>query len=345
MNEYPKILKEKEKKQDFNNNFMFGNDNINNKNSYTKIKENKFAQNEIYFNNYNKNYLYEQSTASFNNKNNNLDNYFKRHSENLSKYINNKNYFDNNDYNKEIIYNFGYKKEERLEPLKLSLIKDTLNLQKKKDHNKIREKELLKNQDKIKNNHSELNNINVINGKKSLHQKINNSVNNKKDEYLSKMVEQELYVTNSQMNILDKEVNKIYNNHKNRMNKENKFLKINEHLRFHRFLSNQDIRIIKNNRNDYNKKKNKFRVNSKNEIKFLNPLLMPHKIGENNNNNNNTNNYYNNKKQNCILSPLAQKGFHFFQNINNKYNFNNNIEEKKLKKNYSQIFEGKKYVI
>ena len=67
MNEYPKILKEKEKKQDFNNNFMFGNDNINNKNSYTKIKENKFAQNEIYFNNYNKNYLYEQSTASFNN--------------------------------------------------------------------------------------------------------------------------------------------------------------------------------------------------------------------------------------------------------------------------------------
>ena len=48
MNEYPKILKEKEKKQDFNNNFMFGNHNINNKNSYTKIKENKFAQNEIF---------------------------------------------------------------------------------------------------------------------------------------------------------------------------------------------------------------------------------------------------------------------------------------------------------
>jgi len=343
MNEYPKILKENEKKQDFNNNFRFGNNGINNKNSYIKMKENKFAQNDIYFNNYNENFLYEQATESFNNKNNNLDNYFKRHSENLSKYVNNKNYFDNKDSNKEIIYNFGYKKGERLEPLKLSLIKDTLNLQKHRDQNKNREKEVLKNQDKIKNNHSELNNINVINGKKSLHQKINNSVNHKKDEYLSKMVEQELYVTNSQMNMLDKEVNKIYNNYKNKMKDKNKFLKINEYLRYHRFLSNQDIRIIKNNRNDYEKNKNKFHVNSKNDIKLPNKLLMPYKIGENVNNN--SNNYYNNKKQNYILSPLAQKGIHFFQNINNKYKFNNNIEGKKLKKNYSQIFEGKKYMI
>ena len=344
MNEYQKILEEKEKKQDFNNNLKFENDNLNNKNSYIKIKENKFAKNEIYFNNYNKNYLYEQAIPSFNNKNNNLDIYFKRHSENLSKYINNNNYFDNKNSNKEIIYNFGYKKEERLEPLKLSLIKDTLNLQKQRNQNKIREKEVLKNQDKISNNLTELNNINVINGKNSLHQKINNSINHKKDEYLSKMVEQELYVTNSQMNILDKEVNKIYNNYKKRMNEKNKFLKINDQLRFHRFLSNQDIRIIKNNRNGYKKNKNKYHVNNEKEFKLPNSLLMPYKSGENVNNNN-ANNYYNNKKQNYILSPLAQKGFHFFQNINNKYNFKNNIEEKKLKKNYSQIFEGKKYAI
>ena len=157
------------------------------------------------------------------------------------------------------------------------------------------------------------------------------------------MVEQELYVTNNQLNILDKEVNKIYNNYKNKMKDKNKFLKINEYLRYHRFLSNQDIRIIKNNRNDYKKNKNKFHANSKNDIKLPNKLLMPYKIGENVNNN--SNNYYNNKKQNYILSPLAQKGIHFFQNINNKYKFNNNIEEKKLKKNYSQTFEGKKYMI
>ena len=138
MNEYPKILKENEKKQDFKNNFKFDNDDINYKNPYIKIKENKFSQNDIYFNNYNKNYLYDQAAASFINKNNNLDNYFKRHSENLSKHTNNKHYFDNKDSNKEIIYNFGYKKEERLEPLKLSLIKDTLNLQKNRDQNKIR---------------------------------------------------------------------------------------------------------------------------------------------------------------------------------------------------------------
>jgi len=335
MNEYPNILKDKEKKQEYNNNFKLDNVYEKNKNS-----SNEFAKNEIYFNNYNKNDLYDQTPKSFISKNYN----FKRHSESLSNRVDNKNFFDNINPNKEIIYNFGYKKEERLEPLKLSLIRDTLTLQKQRSQNKIREKELIQNQNNLYNYNSELKNINTNNEKISLYQKTNNSINCKKDEYLSKMVEQELYVTNRQMNILDKEVNKIYNNYKNRMNKRNKLMKFNELLRYHKFLSNQDIRINKNNRNDYKKNKNKFHLNTKREVKSPFSLIMPYKSDENVNNNN-IDNYYKNKKENYILSPLAQKGFHFFQNINNKYNFNNNNEEKKLKKNYSQIFEGKKYVL
>ena len=343
MSEYSKILNDKGKEQEFNLNSNFDNDHSNSKNS-SIIKKNKYAENKIYFNNYNKNDLYEQTPSSFKSKYNNLGNNYQRHSENLSNNMDIKTSFDIINSHKEIIYNFGYKKEERLEPLKLSLIRDTLTPQKQKNQNKIREKELSQKKDEIYENIPEKK-TNSINGSNSLNPKINNSINFKKDEYLSKMVEQELNLTNRQMNMLDKEVNIIYNNYKGRINEKNKLLKINEHLKFHKFLSNQNIRIIKNNIHYFKKNKNKFHVNSKKEIKVPISLLMPYKIDENSNNNY-INNYYKNKKQNYFLSPLAQKGFHFFQNINNKYiNFNSNNEEKKLTKNYSQIFEGKKYLL
>ena len=277
------------------------------KNSLIKV----FHEKDNYSSNFNQNNKDDElkPTISFINKNiNNLNHnsniYLKRYY-NLEENRRLKNIFDNINPNKEIIYNFGYEKKDRLEPLKLSLIEDSINI--KEDEIKLKRKEKkedLKKQKEKKNLNFDIKKINNDNKKNKI-SKINLKDKNN-DEYLYKAVEQELNLTNSQMNNLAKEANIIYNKF---LKKKNQSLNIN-YSRNNNFLSRQGINIIQKSEN--NKFRNGLNYHKQN-ISISKPLLIKNKN---------------------FFSPQVKKDFNFFQ----KHNNYDCIKKRKIFKNYSDIF-------
>ena len=303
-------------------------------------------ENDIIKNNYNKNNMLDEmpfvslinSNHNIYNYSNNFSNYYlRRHSLDNSRTL--RKFLNNINPNKEIIYNFGYKKKDRLEPLKLNLIKDTIEEQEKEYERKKKEKETLRKQLEDLNS-KKSQKKNNLNSEKNIHtKKYNNLDTNNNYEYLSKLVEQELNLTNKQMNILDKEVNNIYDNYKKSVREKNKMLKANKHSGNNKFLSNRGKYIINKDINKSIDKNN----NNKNKNKGINvpiPLLMSCMIENNKRDNMNLNGYYY-ENQRYFYSPKEKYGFNYLHN----YSDNQIIKGKKLIKNYSQMYQNKKFFI
>ena len=303
-------------------------------------------ENDIIKNNYNKNNMLDEmpfvslinSNHNIYNYSNNFSNYYlRRHSLDNSRTL--RKFLNNINPNKEIIYNFGYKKKDRLEPLKLNLIKDTIEEQEKEYERKKKEKETLRKQLEDLNS-KKSQKKNNLNSEKNIHtKKYNNLDTNNNYEYLSKLVEQELNLTNKQMNILDKEVNNIYDNYKKSVREKNKMLKANKHSGNNKFLSNRGKYIINKDINKSIDKNN----NNKNKNKGINvpiPLLMSCMIENNKRDNMNLNGYYY-ENQRYFYSPKENYGFNYLHN----YSDNQIIKGKKLIKNYSQMYQNKKFFI
>ena len=303
-------------------------------------------ENDIIKNNYNKNNMLDEmpfvslinSNHNIYNYSNNFSNYYlRRHSLDNSRTL--RKFLNNINPNKEIIYNFGYKKKDRLEPLKLNLIKDTIEEQEKEYERKKKEKETLRKQLEDLNS-KKSQKKNNLNSEKNIHtKKYNNLDTNNNYEYLSKLVEQELNLTNKQMNILDKEVNNIYDNYKKSVREKNKMLKANKHSGNNKFLSNRGKYIINKDINKSIDKNN----NNKNKNKGINvpiPLLMSCMIENNKRDNMDLNGYYY-ENQRYFYSPKEKYGFNYLHN----YSDNQIIKGKKLIKNYSQMYQNKKFFI
>ena len=302
-------------------------------------------ENDIIKNNYNKNNMLDEmpfvslinSNHNIYNYSNNFSNYYlRRHSLDNSRTL--RKFLNNINPNKEIIYNFGYKKKDRLEPLKLNLIKDTIEEQEKEYERKKKEKETLRKQLEDLNS-KKSQKKNNLNSEKNIHtKKYNNLDTNNNYEYLSKLVEQELNLTNKQMNILDREVNNIYDNYKKSVREKNKMLKANKHSGNNKFLSNRGKYIINK---DINKSIDKNNNNNKNKgINVPIPLLMSCMIENNKRDNMNLNGYYY-ENQRYFYSPKENYGFNYLHN----YSDNQIIKGKKLIKNYSQMYQNKKFFI
>ena len=300
---------------------------------------------DIINNNYNKNNMLDEmpfvslinSNHNIYNYSNNFSNYYlRRHSLDNSRTL--RKFLNNINPNKEIIYNFGYKKKDRLEPLKLNLIKDTIEEQEKEYERKKKEKETLRNQLEDLNS-KKSQKKNNLNSEKNIHtKKYNNLDTNNNYEYLSKLVEQELNLTNKQMNILDREVNNIYDNYKKSIREKNKMLKANKHSGNNKFLSNRGKYIINK---DINKSIDKNNNNNKNKgINVPIPLLMSCMIENNKRDNMDLNGYYY-ENQRYFYSPKEKYGFNYLHN----YSDNQIIKGKKLIKNYSQMYQNKKFFI
>ena len=318
----------------FNNNFM--NDLLEWQKSN---EENEINDNNLEINNYNKkgyekDSLIQKPSVSFisNNKNNSYQN----SNYNLKKWRisdNNRrlnNIFDNINPEKEIVYNFGYRKQDRLMPLKLNLIEDTI---KDKDYeNNKREKEnLKKNFEKIYSNDSKKKKNYFIGEKIAFTKKNNFYIKTNNYEYLSKAVDQELNITKNQMNILDKEADILYNKYKENIKEKSKLIKNGNYSKNNKFFSKQGINIIRKSKC----LNNKLKIYNEKEIKIPIPLLIS-SINNKNKRNLNKNNYC---QRDNYFSPKEKKGIYFFQN------FNNNIIKRNLQKNYSEIYENKNTIL
>ena len=283
-------------------------------------------------NNYNNNIplIQKPSVSYVSNENtyNNPNNYLKRYvlddkNESLkliSKNINPK---------KEIVYNFGYKKHERLEPLKLYLIEDTIKEQEQEYQKQKKEKEdLQKKFEELYSKDLSKKNNNYFIRKKNTNSRSNNLMidTNNNYEYLSKEVEHELNLTNRQMDLLDKEANIQYNQYKNFLKEKNKLL-INNNQRYNKIFYKQGINIIKKNKFDINK--NKLKTNK--EIGVPIPLLLSCMFDENKRKNIKQKYSFEFFKHNNF-SPLEKKGFHYFHKING-----NIIKPKIINRSFSEM--------
>ena len=195
--------------------------------------------------------LIQRPNVSLNNNQNNINdsynnsNILKKNNlnDNNKRYKNN---FDNINQKKEILYNFGYKKQDRLEPLKLSLIEDTIKEQEMEYHRQKLEIENLKKkfEDLYLNDKEKRNNKYTISKENTISKKAHSTLETNYYEYLSKVVEEELNLTKNQMNILDKEANLLYNKYNKNLKEKSKLIKDNNFSRNNRFLSKFGKKII-----------------------------------------------------------------------------------------------------
>ena len=227
---------------------------------------------------------------------------------------------------KDIIYNFGYNKEDRLESLKLSLIKNTIgeyeidNLlvfknTNKKEHNDIKN---IKNEyskpeknNKLSNNLIEekvTSNINADRNNLELNNK-NSEISKKekqleyykeKDLFDEKIQEQGLNITQNQMNTLDVDSNKCYNYFKE-LSKRKEFEIIHPYLEYDRY--NERLKY------SHQSLDNHLTISQKNEIRQrrLKPIL---------------------EKQKTIINDIINKKYNLntqnsVNDINTKYKMSN----------------------
>ena len=293
----------------------------------------------------------------------------------LQNYRKMKTYQENNNDNnnieeKDIIYNFGYKKDERIEPLKLSLIKNTIgeyeskkkSLQNKIDNEKNNLKLLKKYDNKSTNSIAEVKNVN---NNRNLNE-INNSKKNiykteqelayfkEKDLFDEEIEEKGLNITQRQMSSLDQETNQLYNYFKE-ISKRKKFEIIHPYLEYDKY--NQREKFI------HQSIDKNLSLSQKNELKKmrLQPILQKQKSIINNiinkkynindmNTNSNTisietsgqHRYYPNAKNESIYRSYS------LRNYNDKYKYNifgsrNNIHEEEWKKRQKLLEKQKQY--
>ena len=282
--------------------------------------------------------LIKRPTVSLINKQNNINDSYNNSNIYLKKNNlndNNKRYnniFDNIDPNKEILYNFGYKKQDRLEPLKLSLIEDSIKEQELEYQRQKMEIENLKKKfEELYLNESEKRrNKCTVSKTSTISKKTHSSLETNNYEHLSKIVEEELNLTKNQMNILDKEANLLYNKYNKHLKEKCKLIKYNDYSRNNRFLSKLGKKIII--KNDYSN--NKYKINTNKEISVPIPLLMSC-MGNQDKRNINLKKYYNHQKLN-FFSPNVNNRINFFQDFNK-----NNINGRRFQKNFSEIIENK----
>ena len=219
----------------------------------------------------------------------------------------------NNSNNNEIIYNFGYKKEDRLIPLKLDLIKDTIDEQEIEYQNYKKENSLRKDTNQLNRNikireKTKRYYINNINN----YSKDNTENNSDKIKSLNQEVDQEFNLTLKQMNIMGEEVNKIYNDYK-KMTKEKEFYFNHPYIKYKD--NPEQNRIIYKNKYTppfyvRNKNKNKILNKKNNGVKIPIPL---------------------------IKSSLINKSNNFLKNIYYSGSGNKNSCEKVMRRNFSQV--------
>ena len=151
--------------------------------------------------------------------------------------------------------------------MKLSLIEDTITI--KKDEIKLKNEEnedLKKQKVKINENLYKMRK----NKEKYIISKINSDTKNN-DEYLSRAVEQELNLTNTQMKNLEKDANKVYNKFKY------KSIKKIIHSRSNKFLTKQGINIIQkdeNFKNELNTNKKNINISLKKVLIFIKIIML-----------------------------------------------------------------------
>lgn len=330
----------KSKSNDNENNFRkFPEWHINNvKHTTKKINKIDNSNNFNIINNDNDNILLIQkpNISLINNQNNNnsyinSNIYIKKNK--LSN--NNKRYskiIDNINPNKEILYNFGYKKQDRIEPLKLSLIEDSIKEQEMEYQRQKMEIENLKKKfEKVYLNDSEKkHNKCTICKTNTLSKKRNSCLETNNYEYLSKVVEEELNLTKKQMNILENEANLLYNKYKKNQ-KEISKLKDNNNSRNNKFLLKLGKTIIVKE----NYSNNKYKINKNKKISVPIPLLMSCMVNQD-------------KKNISLKKYYIHQRINFFSpNFSNRVNFfqNFNIKERRLQKNFSEIFENKNLIL
>ena len=281
---------------------------------------------------------------------------------------------ENNDNNsieeKDIIYNFGYKKDERIEPLKLSLIKNTIgefeskkkSLQNKIDNEKNNLKLLKKYENKSTNSIAEVKNVNdnrnlgeISSSKKNIYKTERELAYFKEKDLFDEEIEEKgLNITQRQMSTLDQETNKLYNFFKE-ISKRKKFEIIHPYLEYDKY--NQREKFIQQSID-----KN-LSLSQKNELKKmrLKPILQKQKSIINNiinkkynmndlNTNSNTisietsgqHKYFPNAKNESIYRSYS------LRNYNDKYRFNiygsrSNIHEEEWKKRQKLLEKQKQY--
>ena len=299
-----------------------------------KIINNFKDSDNINKNNNENDLLIKRPTVSLINKQNNINDSYNNSNIYLKKNNlndNNKRYnniFDNIDPNKEILYNFGYKKQDRLEPLKLSLIEDSIKEQEMEYQRQKMEIENLKKKfEELYLNESEKRrNKCTVSKTSTISKKTHSSLETNNYEHLSKIVEEELNLTKNQMNILDKEANLLYNKYNKHLKEKCKLIKYNDYSRNNRFLSKLGKKIII--KNDYSN--NKYKINTNKEISVPIPLLMSCMVNQDKRNIN-LQKYYNHQRIK-FFSPIKNNKINFFQDYNR-----NNIKVKRMQKNFSDI--------
>ena len=287
----------------------------------------------------NNNILIQDESIKNENENN-----IEKTKDNLGKDNNEENNNIKNDYSfieKDIIYDFGYNKEERLEPIHLSLIRDTINDDEKNIDNFRYQIEKEKYEQSFKENNMQSKN-------KDKNKKGNNLYYNRNSEYLKRknkilpktekemeyFKEKDLFdeelnddnfnITQKQMNILDKVSNNNYNFLREDLKKRNYELK-HPYLEYEKYIQKEKISNLQSIDNHLT-------ISQKNVIRRnrLKPILIKQKSIINNitykKHNLNTHNSMNNiipKPQNENNNPSL---IFAYNKLNKKYNHpKNNI--------------------
>jgi hypothetical protein len=287
----------------------------------------------------------------------------------ITKQENNNN---NNVEEKDIIYNFGYKKDERIEPLKLSLIKNTIgeyeskkkSIQNKIDNEKNNLKLLKKYENKSSNSIAEVKNADnnrnlgeISSSKKNIYKTEQELAYFKEKDLFDEEIEEKgLNITQRQMSTLDQETNQLYNYFKE-ISKRKKFEIIHPYLEYDRY--NQREKLFQQSIN-----KN-LSLSQKNELKKmrLKPILQKQKSIINNiinkkynindinmKTNSNTisietsgqHKYYPNAKNDSIYRSYSLRNY----NDKSKYNiydFRSKIKEEEWQKRQKLLQKQKQY--
>ena len=251
-------------------------------------------------------------------------------------------------------YKFGNEKEGKLEPIKLSLIRDTIGDDEEKIsqfHNQI-EKEKYEQSLKdnylnnIKNPNQKLTNLynyrndyNELKKKKRILTKTEKELEyfKEKDLFDEEIDDENFNITQQQMNMLDKETNKNYNYFKEALKKKN--FEINHpYLDYEKFLQNENQSID-----------NHLSISQKNELKQirLKPIIYKQKTIINNiilkkqnlNSHNSMNNIYSNNK--ILNNNNSSSSSSIFVNNTIEQNYRNN-QKKNNTLNY-RVYSIKDY--
>ena len=293
------IIPDNYKSSTINNNEKLNpiNDNLNPfiSNNGTEEKENKNFDNmkiSIINPNLNKNengnnnILIQDESIKNENENN-----IEKTKDNLGKDNNEENNNIKNDYSfieQDIIYDFGYNKEERLEPIHLSLIRDTINddeknidnfrdqIEKEKYEQSFKENNMQgKNKDKNKKGN------NLYYNRNSEYLKRKNKILPKTEKEMEYFKEKDLFdeelnddnfnITQKQMNILDKVSNNNYNFLREDLKKRNYELK-HPYLEYEKYIQKEKI-------NNLQSIDNHLTISQKNVIRRnrLKPILIKQK--------------------------------------------------------------------